>query len=247
MRAEGAAAETMRMRIYLLRAFDKPIDQVTHDDIIAVLNSRQHSANTRAAYVGRLKAMFTDLIRLGIVDIDPMVKIKTPKTPRRSPRPLPAHELAALESITEERAYAWTILGAYAGLRIGEVCSITGTALQDGVHGPVVRITGKGNVTADIPAHRKVVAVLEPYSGLDEPIWPMWPSSMLRAWRAAAAEVGVTGRTFHQLRHTYCTRLAQAGVPLLVVAEVARHASVATTQKYTAVASDAGMLAVAGL
>lgn len=233
LRAEGMSAETIRQRIYLLRGLRDPLTATT-DDIVDMVNSRNLSTHSKAAYITVLKTVYSDLLRIGLVEIDPTARLKTPRTPRRQPRPLPENELAALESLKDAypREYAWSILAMYAGLRAGEVVSLPGNALQDGQHGPILRLTGKGGVEAVIPAHPKVVAVLEPFLGHPGPIWPMWPSSLDRAWKIAAESVGVHGRTFHQLRHSFATRLTRSGVPLLVIADLCRHASVATTQRY---------------
>lgn len=246
--AEGMSVETMRQRIYLLRGLGKPAGEVTSDDIVDMLNARGLSKATRAKYITVLRAMYADFLRLGLVDTDPLKRIKTPSTPRRQPRPLTAEQLAALETLPKDsREYAFTILGAYAGLRAGEVAKIRGTWLTYGPSGAVLRVEGKGGVVADVPAHPKVIEVLKPYAGLSDPIWPMWTQSINRAWQRGAASVGVTGVTFHQLRHSFATRLTRAGVDLLVIANVCRHASVATTQKYAKVADDAPMAAVVGL
>lgn len=249
MAAEGMSPETVRQRIYLLRGLSKAPRDVSPDDIVALINGRQLSVHSRAAYVTVLKTVFADMCRIGLADRDPTLTLKTPRAPRRSPRPLTLGELDALEQLqfSHPREYAFTILGAYAGLRAGEVCSLPGTALQDGQHGAVLRVHGKGGVDAVIAAHPKVQAVLAPYMGQEDAIWPMWPSSLDRAWKAAAASVGVTGRTFHQLRHTFATRLTRAGVDLLVIANLCRHSSVATTQRYAAVADDAPFQAIVGL
>lgn len=247
MMAENLSAETIRQRIYLLRGLGVPATQAQQEDVQRVLNQRSLSAHSKASYVAVYKALFSDLVRHGLVDHDPTRRMKTPKSPRRHPRPIPDSELRRLEAMPRQRERAWTILGAYAGLRAGEVVTLPGTALVTGTHGTVLRVTGKGGVTADIPAHPKVIQVLLPYSGLDEPIWPMWPQSLDRAWKLSAAEVDVHDRVFHQLRHSFATRLTQQGVPLLVVADLCRHASVATTQRYAAVASDAPFQAIVGL
>ena len=249
MAAEGLSPETVRQRVYLLRGLGKPVGEVTQDDIVSLINSRDLSAHSRAKYVTVLKATYSDLLRMGLVDHDPTARMKTPRTARRSPRPITDAELKALETLrfSRPREYAWTILGAYAGLRAGEVCSIAGTALEEGQHGPELRVVGKGGVEATIPAHAKVVAVMREYARKDQAIWPMWPSSLDRAWKIAAESVGVEGRVFHQLRHTFATRLTRSGVDLLVIANLCRHASVATTQKYAQVADDAPFQAVVGL
>jgi len=249
MSGEGLSVETIRQRVYLLRGIGgKPWD-VCGDDIIAFLNTKKMSQSTHAAYITILRSIFNDLIRLGWVDQDPMARLKTPRTPRRSPRPLPDNELELMLNLpdTFKREREWTILGAYAGLRAGEVASLPGNALRMGTHGMVLQVRGKGNLVADIPAHPKVVEILEQYSGA-EPIWDMWPTSVNRAWQRAGRSVGVDGRVFHQLRHSYATRLYKVtGGSLLTVASACRHASVATTQAYAAVSDNAPFLAVIGL
>jgi integrase len=249
MAAEGMSVETQRQRLYLLRGLGGDPSTLTTDDIVAMLNSRELSISTRAGYVSTIKAMFADFLRIGLTEQDPSRRLKTPRTPRRRPRPITEDDLARLETLKDSRprAWAWTILGAYAGLRISEVLSLRGTSLIDTDAGPVLRVTGKGGVTAEIPAHPKVVEALAPYAHIDQVLWPIWPQNAIKSWQRAAKSVGVTGRTFHQLRHTFATRLTRQGVPLLVVADLCRHASVATTQRYAAIADDAPFAAVAGL
>ena len=246
--AEGMSVETVRQRFYLLRGLGVDARQATVDDILALLNGRDLSQHSKAAYLTVLRSIFADLLRIGLVDHDPTVRLKTPRTPRRSPRPISAEQLAALETLPKDSlGYQTTILGAYAGLRVGEVISLQGSALQQRSSGLVLQVTGKGGLTADIPAHPKVVEVMQPYAGYPEHIWPMWPQSLNRSWQRAAKSVGVEGVTFHQLRHSFATRLTRAGVDLLVIADLCRHASVATTQRYAKVADDAPFQAVVGL
>lgn len=54
-------------------------------------------------------------------------------------------------------------------------------------------------------------------------------SWMERVQRRAGVEV--TGN-IHILRHTFCTRMAMAGVPTRVIKEMAGHASITTTERY---------------
>lgn len=246
--AEGMSVETVRQRFYLLRGLGVDPRQATVEDVLRLLNGRTLSQHSKAAYVTVLRSIFADLQRIGLVDHDPTVRLKTPRTPRRSPRPISAEQLAALETLPKgSLGYETTILGAYAGLRVGEVISLSASDLQPRSSGLVLSVTGKGGLTADIPAHPKVVEVLRPYEGREGHLWPMWPQSLNRAWQREAASVGVTGVTFHQLRHSFATRLTRAGVDLLVIADLCRHASVATTQRYAKVADDAPFQAVVGL
>lgn len=51
---------------------------------------------------------------------------------------------------------------------------------------------------------------------------------------AKACELaGITGVTLHTFRHTFCTRLASAGVDVRTIMELAGHEDISTTLKYT--------------
>jgi integrase len=53
------------------------------------------------------------------------------------------------------------------------------------------------------------------------------------AFRRAVRLSGIDPITFHQLRHTFCSRLADAGVPMPVIQDLAGHASIIMTRRYT--------------
>ena len=50
--------------------------------------------------------------------------------------------------------------------------------------------------------------------------------------------------TFHQLRHTFCSRLADAGVPVAVIQDLAGHASIIMTRRYMHPANELKIKAV---
>src|ERR671919_595553 len=49
---------------------------------------------------------------------------------------------------------------------------------------------------------------------------------------AACREAGIANFTFHDLRHTFGTRLADAGVDVVKIKELMGHASIVTTMRY---------------
>jgi site-specific recombinase XerD len=51
-------------------------------------------------------------------------------------------------------------------------------------------------------------------------------------WAAALADAKIKNYRWHDNRHTFCSRLVQAGVHLKVVQEAAGHASIASTMRY---------------
>jgi integrase len=64
------------------------------------------------------------------------------------------------------------------------------------------------------------------------------------AFRRAIRLAGIQPITFHQLRHTFCSRLANAGIPLPIIQDLAGHASIMMTRRYTHPSSDLKQKAV---
>jgi integrase/recombinase XerD len=60
----------------------------------------------------------------------------------------------------------------------------------------------------------------------------MMARSMARFLKAVYAEAGVAGAASHSGRRTLITRLAERGVDLKAIAEIAGHASIRTTATY---------------
>jgi integrase len=54
-----------------------------------------------------------------------------------------------------------------------------------------------------------------------------------RAFHAACTAAGIVGLHFHDLRHTFATRLVKSGADLILVKELMGHSSVVTTERYT--------------
>lgn len=54
-----------------------------------------------------------------------------------------------------------------------------------------------------------------------------------RSWATAKRIAGITDLKFHDLRHTYATRLVQAGIPIAEVSRILGHTNLATTFRYS--------------
>lgn len=59
------------------------------------------------------------------------------------------------------------------------------------------------------------------------------PHDFRHGFNEACKMAGLEGVTFHTLRHTSCSRLAQAGVDILAIAEHAGHRSLSMTRRYS--------------
>ena len=67
------------------------------------------------------------------------------------------------------------------------------------------------------------------------------------AWPTACRKAGIKGLRFHDLRHTFATRLVEHGADLITVKELLGHSTVEITQRYTHPNQDLKKKAVAAL
>ncbi len=142
-----------------------------------------------------------------------------------------------------------------AGLRVAEACALD---IRDVALGATeVRVWGKGDKERIVPlpaATREAIAdYLEERrrpGSLGEPLFValraapgekprrLDPRDVRRILRKRAAAVGVAGGVHpHRLRHSYATHLLDMGADLREIQELLGHASLSTTQKYTAVST----------
>ncbi len=80
-------------------------------------------------------------------------------------------------------------------------------------------------------------------------VWPEWsgrnPGGVSKRFKTAARRAGFPEMRMHDLRHAFCSRLAQSGVPLPTIRELAGHKTILTTQRYASHLPDgAGRAAV---
>jgi len=182
-------------------------------------------------------------------------RTRAPKRPRTLPRPAApddAVELAetaaaaASEPWIGARDLAILLLLYGAGLRVAEAMSLTADVLPIG---STLRVTGKRSKTRIVPV---VPAVREaigdyvrqcpyPLRGA-VPLFvgarggPLNPDLVRRTVAAARRRLGLPDTlTPHALRHSFATHLLAGGADLRALQELLGHASLSSTQIYTAV------------
>ena len=182
-------------------------------------------------------------------------RVKGPRVRKGVPRPIVPHEAVALaEDVAEAARQPWVAARDWAvllllygtGLRIGEAMALTGAALP---LGETLSVTGKRAKTRIVPLLPEVRDAIEAY--VAECPWPMTreaplfrgvrggplSASIIRAGvRAARGRLGLNARTTpHALRHSFATHLLGRGADLRALQELLGHASLSSTQIYTAV------------
>jgi len=184
-----------------------------------------------------------------------MPVIKGPRVKKGVPRPVaPRDALALAEDAADAASQPWiaardlaVLLLLYgAGLRVGEAVGLTGAVLPIGA---TISVTGKRGKTRIVPIIPAVRDAVDDYvrqcpwgTGRDQPLFRGARGGRLsadlirRAVRGARGRLGLGDRTTpHALRHSFATHLLGRGADLRSLQELLGHASLSSTQIYTAV------------
>lgn len=205
-------------------------DTVTVEDMEAVV-MRASSQGSRANYVARIKSIFATLRDLGLTENSADLKLAKVRKPRGLPRPISDAQAQILLTQANEPYRSWFTLGIYAGLRAMEISGLQGSDLEQGPDGYVLRIRGKGGTDLTIPAHPEVIKIIKEANTLGR-LWYLTPNKISSYACREMKRVGVPMK-YHSLRHYFATSALRAsGGDLLVVRDLLRHSSVATTQVY---------------
>jgi len=238
-----------------------PLEKVTHLHIRGFLGveSVKLAPASRARRLAGLKSFYKFLTRRKIIDVSPARRVKSPKLPQRLPRAVPVDETFALmeapstEKLLGLRDAAMLELLYASGLRVSELC---GLDLKDlDVRAKTVRVMGKGSKERIVPLNEPALDMIREWMArrpevLAKPAKKQEPNAMFlnarggrltsrsveRHLKRYVAELGIQRKvTPHSLRHSFATHLLAGGADIRSIQELLGHASLSTTQRYTAV------------
>lgn len=214
----------------------------------------ERSSSARA--LSTLRGFFRFLERRGLAKNAALAAVRTPKLPKSVPKPLSAEDAGlALTRIVDLAKAPWigkrdlailTLLYG-CGLRLSEALGLTRAEapMKPGMLG----ITGKGRKTRLVPVLPAVSEAIAEYLALcphtlpaKGPLFvgvrggPLNPRLVQRQMQRLRTLLGLAETaTPHALRHSFATHLLAGGGDLRSIQELLGHASLSTTQRYTAV------------
>ncbi|MEO5574324.1 MAG: tyrosine recombinase XerC [Gammaproteobacteria bacterium] len=199
-----------------------------------------------------VRSFYHYLMREGAAQLNPVLGIITPKSPRRLPHTLDADQVGRLleipfENILACRDRAIMELIYSSGLRLAELVGLNVDELD--LRDEVVRVLGKGNKVRILPVGRFACAALQTWLGeriklsiqADERALFIGRRGQRLTSRAVQLRMrewsikqGLPGSVHpHQLRHSFASHLLESSGDLRAVQELLGHADIATTQIYT--------------
>ena len=199
-----------------------------------------------------LKTFFKYAMKSKWISINPMLKVVSPKIPKKLPVYLEAGKLDFLLDSTEfttdftgirDRLILELFYGT--GMRRAEL--LTSTTEDLDLHQKQLKVTGKRNKQRIIPLHTGLLTLFEQYMILRNSIKTehsfvfitpdgkqLYPELVYRLVKKQLSKVSTQKkRSPHVLRHSFATEMLNQGADLNAIKEILGHANLSATQVYT--------------
>ncbi|RSK37129.1 tyrosine-type recombinase/integrase [Hymenobacter metallilatus] len=209
-----------------------------------------------------LRSYYKYLLRTGVIQKNPMLRITSPKVAKKLPDFVPED---SLNNLLNSFAFPATFAGLRdqlilellygTGIRLSELLGIKHIDLS--LPGQTVRVTGKGNKQRLVPLNPSLLAVVERYIAFQQREFgalsnahgvllvtdkgePLYEKFVYRTVKHYLSQITTApGQQHpHVLRHSFATHLLGKGADLNAIKELLGHASLAATQVYTHLSID---------
>ena len=242
------------------------IDHPTIRAYLAYLHERGAARATVSRKLASLRSFFRHLVREGKLSRSPAALVATPKLEKRIPHPMTEDEVESLldsafgKGPRDRRDRAILEILYATGIRVGELVGVDlgDLEIERATDEGMLRVLGKGRKERLVPIGSKGIVALRSYLPArgDLACGKAAPAADRDALFLNARGGRLTDRSVrrilarrlllaamtvkvspHTLRHSFATHMLNAGADLRSIQELLGHASLSTTQKYTAVST----------
>jgi integrase/recombinase XerC len=244
----------------------KELAALTPQDVRAFMAARRAddiSGRSLMRGLAGMRSFARFLERNGKGKVGALAAVRAPKVPKTLPKPLhidAARKVVDADSRAGEAREQWVLQRDAAilallygsGLRISEALGLARGGVPAPGKGDAITVTGKGNKQRMVPLLPQVSQAIADYIALcpydlpaDGPLFigargkalsPRIVQLVMERLRGALSLPD--SATPHALRHSFATHLLGRGGDLRAIQELLGHASLSTTQIYTAVDTD---------
>jgi len=230
-------------------------EPLTIREFLAYLYGQNYTKSTTARKLATLRSFYKFLIRRGLVSVNPLSTIRTPKQEKRLPKCLDLEQVQKLldapgdGDLLAARDKAMLEVLYSSGIRVSELVELdmADLDLQEGV----LRVRGKGRKDRLTPIGSQAIKAVQRYFELrnadprlqnhgtsrvflNKHGQSLSTRSVRRKLDKYLVQAGLDpGISPHTLRHSFATHLLNNGADLRSVQELLGHQSLSTTQIYT--------------
>jgi len=198
-----------------------------------------NSKSTSNRYLALLKRMFTIAIGEGYLEENVVKKVKFfSEKDTLKERILPEDEEVRLMATCSDALRPILVVALNTGMRKGEILDLQWNQVDFKTRRIRVEKTKSGKVR-HIPINDVLLHEFHQLEGKEPRFVFFNPETMKpyvdmkKGFKAACRRASIKGMRFHDLRHTFATRLVERGVDLITVKELLGHSTVRITERYT--------------
>jgi integrase/recombinase XerC len=232
------------------------VEPLTIREFLAYLYAQNYTKSTTARKLATLRSFYKFLIRRGLVTVNPLSTIRTPKQEKRLPKCLDLEQVQKLldapgdGDLLSARDKAMLEILYSSGIRVSELVELETSDLD--LNEGVLRVRGKGRKDRLTPIGSQAIKAVQRYFDLraldsrcqastraarvflNKHGEPLSTRSVRRKLDKYLVSAGLDpGISPHTLRHSFATHLLNNGADLRSVQELLGHQSLSTTQIYT--------------
>ncbi|MCA8831816.1 tyrosine-type recombinase/integrase [Hymenobacter pini] len=229
---------------------------------VVALMQQHRDPRTVNRKIACLRSYYKYLLRTGVIQKNPMLRITSPKVAKKLPDFVPEEPLNELLNSFEfpdtfagirDQLILELLYGT--GIRLSELLGIRLADLS--LPGRTVRVTGKGNKQRIVPLNPSLLTVLERYIAhrqrefgsasnahgillVTDKGEPLYEKFVYRTVKHYLSQITTAAGQQHPhvLRHSFATHLLGKGADLNAIKELLGHANLAATQVYTHLSID---------
>lgn len=246
----GLRPATINLRRKVLTSIEATIGDLLaadHDALMVWYSKHlKRAPRTRNTYGTIAQTFYKWAVERELIPRSPARTLPVPKMARGRPRPLPIEDLLTAYQNADERITTWLTLGAYAGLRVGEMARLRREEIHDRENPPSIDVrNGKGGRDRTVIVGQIIIDLTRGRKrGRLYDVTPQRASIILSEF---FRDLGMPW-TAHSLRHFYGTYLYQlSGGDIRFVQEQMGHASPAITAVYAKYSTENALRTVSAL
>lgn len=236
-RRPASVRTTVSIMTQLVRAFRTlPLEDLTPVLIERYKRERAQTLKplTINNHLDRLRHLCHMAVRWGYLSRDPMVDVLPLRVDEASTRVLSDVEESVLIDSCHRRLQRVVQFALHTGLRMGELVSLSWRQI-DWVRQTVTVESGraKSRRHRTIPLTPLALGILQELHEMTSDARVFGYRDFSSGFKLATRRAELQGVTFHTLRHSWATRLVEAGVNVRTVQRWLGHASLKQTERYT--------------